>query len=159
MTSVDLSLHDDSADEGQRFWTRLLEDVRQLPRTESASLTTRLPLDLGMVMQPIAPEGFQPPAGRGWPSTEAATIATDYLRTVGTPLVEGREFTDRDSASAPLVIVLLMVCGWRRGCRRGAPCGSTLPHPRCRWVSEPRGDSADSLGEFGARSVRWRGLR
>jgi predicted permease len=105
-TSVDVSLHDRSREEGQRFWTRLLEDVRQLPRTESASLTTRLPLDLGLVMQAIAPEGFQPPAGRGWPATEVATIETDYLRTVGTPLVEGREFTDRDTASAPLVIVL-----------------------------------------------------
>jgi len=137
MTSVDLSLHDDSADEGQRFWTRLLEDVRQLPRTESASLTTRLPLDLGMVMQPIAPEGFQPPAGRGWPATEVATIATDYLRTVGTPLVEGREFTDRDTASAPFVILLNDVLA-----RQFWPNASAIG----RHVVNPSGDRYEVVG-------------
>ena len=137
VTSVDLSLHDYSADQGQRFWTRLLEDVRQLPRTESASLTTRLPLDLGMVMQAIAPEGFQPPAGRGWPSTEFATIETDYLRTVGTPLVEGREFTDRDTASAPLVIVLNDVLA-----RQFWPNASAIG----RHVVNPAGDRYEVVG-------------
>jgi predicted permease len=105
-SSVDVSLRAYSPEEGNRFWQRLLDGVRRLPRTESASLSARLPLDLGISMQMIAPEGYQPPEGRGWPSTEVATVGTQYLRTLGTPLLEGREFTDRDTASSPKVIIL-----------------------------------------------------
>jgi predicted permease len=105
-TSVDVSLRAYSPEEGNLFWLRLLDGVRRLPRTESASLSARLPLDLGISMQTIAPEGYQPPEGRGWPATEFATVETQYLRTLGTPLVEGREFTDQDTASSPAVSIL-----------------------------------------------------
>ena len=105
-TSVDLSLRGYSPEEGNRFWVRLVAEVRRLPRTESASLSARLPLDIGMTMTTIAPEGYHPPEGRGWPATEFATVDTQYLRTLGTALVEGREFTERDSASSPKVIIL-----------------------------------------------------
>jgi putative ABC transport system permease protein len=105
-SSVDLSLRAYSPEEGNLFWLRLLDGVRRLPRTESASLSARLPLDLGISMQTIAPEGYQPPEGRGWPATEFATVGTQYLGTVGTPLLEGREFTDRDTAASQKVIIL-----------------------------------------------------
>jgi len=106
ITSVDLSLRGYTPGEGNRFWARLLDEVRRLPRTEAATLSARLPLDIGISMQGIAPEGYQVPEGRGWPSAEFATVETQYLRTVETPLLEGREFTERDTVSAPLVIIL-----------------------------------------------------
>jgi predicted permease len=105
-TSVDLSLHGYSRDENSRFWTRLLDDVRRLPRTESASLSARLPLDLGISVQTLAPEGYQAPDGRGLPATEFAYVETDYLRTLQIPLIEGREFTERDTDASPRVIIL-----------------------------------------------------
>jgi predicted permease len=105
-TSVDLSLRGYTPVEGNRFWVRLLDEVRRLPHTEAASLAARLPLDIGMSMQQIAPEGYQARDGRGWPSTEFAIVETEYLHTIGTPLLAGREFTERDTVSAlPVIIV------------------------------------------------------
>ena len=105
-TSVDLSLRSYTPVEGNRFWVRLLDEVRRLSRTEAASLSARLPLDIGITMQGIAPEGYQTREGRGWPSTEFATVDTGYLHTIGTPLLEGREFVESDTVSAPPVIIL-----------------------------------------------------
>ena len=109
-TSVDLSLRGYTPVEGNRFWVRLLDEVKRLPRTEAASLAVRLPLDIGMSMQQIAPEGYQARDGRGWPSTEFATVETEYLHTIGTPLLAGREFTERDTVSALPVIIVNRWC-------------------------------------------------
>jgi predicted permease len=105
-TSVDISLRGYAAAESNQFWARVVDAVRRLPRTESASLSARLPLDLGITMQRLAPEGYVPPPGRGWPSMEFATIDTSYFRTVGTLLLEGREFTERDTAATPPVVIV-----------------------------------------------------
>jgi predicted permease len=105
-TSVDISLRGDAAAESTLFWVRAIDAVRRLPRTESASLAARLPLDLGITTQRLAPEGYVPPPGRGWPSIEFATIDTNYLRTLGTPLLAGREFTERDTAASPPVAIV-----------------------------------------------------
>lgn len=104
--SIDVSLHGYSRDESDAFWQKLIAAVRRLPRTEAASLATRLPLDLGITRIPLGPDGYRPPDGEGWPSTELARVDTDYFRTLKLPLVEGREFTDTDRMqSRPVVIV------------------------------------------------------
>ena len=148
-TSVDLSLRGYTPGEGNRFWARLLHDVRRLPRTEAASLSARLPLDIGMSMLRIAPEGYQAPEGRGWPSTEFATVETGYLRTVGTPLLEGREFTERDTAAAPLVIILNDVLAhqfWPNASAIGRHV-STGPGNRFEVVGVARRSKYFSIGE------------
>ena len=104
--SLDVSLHGYSRDESDAFWQKLIAAVRRLPRTEAASLATRLPLDLGISRIPLGPDGYRPPDGEAWPSSELARVDTDYFRTLKLPLVEGREFTDSDRMqSRPVVIV------------------------------------------------------
>ena len=105
-TSIDLGLQGYSMADSQRVWDRLIADIRRLPRTQSASLTTRAPLDLGMVETTLAPEGYQPAEGRGWPAVEAASVAPAFFHTLRIPLLEGREFSDRDRATSPDVVIL-----------------------------------------------------
>ena len=105
-TSVDISLRGYRPAEATRFWMQLIDVIRRLPRTEAASLSARLPLDLGITMLRIAPDGYVPAPGQGWPSTEFATIDTAYLTTLGTPLLDGREFTERDTAATPPVVIV-----------------------------------------------------
>jgi putative ABC transport system permease protein len=54
----------------------------------------------------VAPEGFEPRPDGGMPSIDYTFVAPDYFRTMEIPLLEGRDFTDRDAEeSAPVIII------------------------------------------------------
>jgi len=105
-TAIDVSADGRSEAERKRFWTTVIQDVRRLPQTESASLTYRPPLELGIVVRAIAPAGFKPAPGDAWPTTEYSVISTDYFRTLRIPLVEGRDFTDQEVESGAEVVII-----------------------------------------------------
>jgi predicted permease len=105
-TSVDISGSALSAEATAAFWIRLIDDIRRMPLTESASLSARLPLELGIVMLSIGPDGFLPGSDRGWPSSEFAVVEPDYFKTLRIPFVEGRDFSANDGAEAPPVVIL-----------------------------------------------------
>jgi predicted permease len=106
MTAVDRGPQADQSMTASRFWLRLIDRVAALPRTESVSLTSRVPLDLGITQGPIAPEGYQPPADGTWPSIEVATVDVSYFKTLRIPLLEGRDFGERDTDTAPPVVIV-----------------------------------------------------
>lgn len=102
-TAVDTGARAYTPDRGRAFWSRLLSEVRRLPRVESASLTTRLPLELGIVMTSLAPEGFVAADANVWPSIEFAIVQPGYFDTMYIPLIKGRDFTDRDTGGVAIV--------------------------------------------------------
>jgi putative ABC transport system permease protein len=105
-TAIDIRGGIDPARDAASFWSTLLDDVRRLPQTEAASLTYRLPLELGMVTRSIGPEGFQPADGRAWPTIEYSPISSNYFRTLRIAMIEGRDFTEREARGhTPVVIV------------------------------------------------------
>ncbi len=103
-TAVDTRVSSARADGA--FWTRLLDELRRLSLVESASLTARLPLELGIVMTSLAPDASAPADGSAWPSTEFSVIDTGYFETMRIPIIAGRDFTDRDVAGSPAVIIV-----------------------------------------------------
>ncbi|OLC40293.1 MAG: hypothetical protein AUH43_26580 [Acidobacteria bacterium 13_1_40CM_65_14] len=105
-TTIDLKLQGYSADDSTRFWDRLLREVQRLPRTQSVSLTTRVPLDLGIVGTRLGPEGTQAGDGANWATLEYAVVDPDYFQTLRIPVLEGRAFGDRDTRGSPPVIIL-----------------------------------------------------
>jgi predicted permease len=105
-TAVDVRASDASPDDRRRFWTRLIEAIKRMPQTESASLTYRPPLELGMVVTSVGPDGFTPARGQAWPTTEYCAIEPDYFQTLRTPFVEGRDFTASDIESESQVVIL-----------------------------------------------------
>ncbi len=105
-TSLDVSVHTYAPPASSAFWRRLLDEVRRLPGTDSASLAARLPLDLGLTRIPLGPDGYRPAGDQTWPMTEFARVDTDYFRTLRIPLVDGRDFTDRDRPPSPDVIIV-----------------------------------------------------
>jgi predicted permease len=105
-TAIDIRGGIDPARDADSFWATLLDDVRRLPQTESASLTYRLPLELGMVTRSIGPDGFQPADGQAWPTIEYSPISSDYFRTLHIAMIDGRDFSEREARGhAPVVIV------------------------------------------------------
>jgi predicted permease len=90
---------------GIEFDRQLISRVKQLPGVQSATLADFSPLSFTIHSQGVMPEGYVP---RPHESVEAdrGVVGPDYLRTLRTPLLEGREFTEQDKADTqPVVIV------------------------------------------------------
>jgi predicted permease len=95
-----------SAAEGKRFFNELLRRIESRPGVRSASLVFNLPLGINSQQErgPIFREG-DPPPNEGVPFF-ANVIAPKYFETMGTPLVLGRDFTERDDEKAPRVAIV-----------------------------------------------------
>jgi putative ABC transport system permease protein len=82
-----------------RFFQELIRRVESLPGVESAGLSTIQPMSGFALNDPFSIEG------RPFDSNNATwagwqLITPNYLRTLGIPLVSGREFTEHDNAEA-----------------------------------------------------------
>ena len=87
------------------FYDRFLERLRALPGVESASVIVPLPLsgsnmvtDFDMEENPL-PEGKRPGA-------PVRMIGTDYFKTTGIPLRQGRAFDQSDRMDSPPVVIV-----------------------------------------------------
>jgi predicted permease len=105
-TSVDLGLQGYETADAGRFWRRLADRLAALPHAESVSFASTVPFELNITTTALAPEGFQPPADGGWPSIDWAIVDTGYFRTLRIPLLEGRDFSDRDTDASPAVVIV-----------------------------------------------------
>jgi len=86
------------------FYARLLDSVRSIPGVVAAALSSDEPLNVNtgwnIVVQPD-PAG--PPRQAG---ASVAFISPDYFRTMGIPLVRGREFEDRDEVNTVRAVIV-----------------------------------------------------
>ena len=88
------------------FQTRLMDRVRALPGVESAALARVRPFSYATYSSGlINVAGYQPGPDEK-PEAEYNQIGPDYFRTMGIPLLSGREFTDADNETAPLVAIV-----------------------------------------------------
>lgn len=105
MASFDLEPMGYSGPQRVAFERQLTARVSALPSVRSVTLADFSPLNFTIRTQGILPEGYVP---RPHESIEAdsGSVAPNYLATLHTPLIAGREFTDADSAdSLPVLIV------------------------------------------------------
>ena len=88
------------------FFTTLLDRIRALPGVVSAGGVTALPLHRAGVDYSIETytEGFTP--GTLEPEADFRATTPDYFRTMGVPLVAGRELLASDGPRAPRVAVV-----------------------------------------------------
>jgi putative ABC transport system permease protein len=83
----------------------ILERVRTLPGVQSASAVNSLPVT-GGVSTDFTIVGRPPVKSGDEPSADICVIDAAYFRTMQIPLLRGREFSARDSASAPKTMVI-----------------------------------------------------
>jgi predicted permease len=85
--------------------SRIHERVSQIPGVDAAGLVNRLPLGGGaqlMMLDFDAPRQLHPYLG----AVDSRVITPGYFRALGIPIIEGRDFTSRDTATAtPVGIV------------------------------------------------------
>jgi predicted permease len=106
MLHIDLSrtVHKDSAGP---YFEDLLRDVRALPQTRAASLANISVLSGSMANVTLRIPGYVPP-NRLPPVTNFVVVGNGYFRTLGIPLVAGRDFTPQDRASGPAEGVVIV---------------------------------------------------
>ncbi|MGH9204523.1 MAG: ABC transporter permease, partial [Vicinamibacterales bacterium] len=87
------------------FYDQLLQEIRRIPGVQSASAAQVAALTGSASSSTIQVQGYEPKPDENMnPWTNE--IATDHFRTMGLPLVMGREFNERDTEGAPLVAIV-----------------------------------------------------
>src|SRR5262249_8206536 len=89
-----------------QFARELQEQVGSIPGVVAVSAVSHLPIGGGNAGRSFVIEGQPDPGTENQPNAGYSVICPDYFRTMGIKLIGGREFTERDSTSAPGVIVI-----------------------------------------------------
>jgi predicted permease len=105
MINLDLLGYEQGA--ALQFFPELQRRVETLPGVRTAALASEMPLmDSRQSRGPIVKEGeIDPPPNQGVVS-ECSLVTPKYFDTLRMPLVRGRDFTDRDNADAPRVVIV-----------------------------------------------------
>ena len=87
------------------FYRRYLDRIRALPGVQSAGGNMFLPMtDAGATLSFENPE--HPTAKGQRPSADLNIVSPQYFRTMQTPLLRGRDFSDRDDMQASQVMIV-----------------------------------------------------
>jgi predicted permease len=105
-TAVDLVGAGYDAQRAKTFEDGLIDRVQALPGVQSAAMARVRPFSYNEPSSgPIAVDGYQP-APDEVPTAEYNQVTPGYLRTMGIPLLDGRDFTRADNETAPLVAIV-----------------------------------------------------
>ncbi len=87
-----------------QYFDRLVGTVAAVPGVRSIGITDALPLSRDRSWGGGL-SGVQYPPGE-YPNSHPRLVDPGYLRTMGIPLLAGRQFDDRDTAGSPLVVII-----------------------------------------------------
>jgi predicted permease len=90
---------------GTEFQRQVLDKVRQLPAVQSATMADFAPLTFTIHSDAVFPEGYVPRVHEDM-EIDRGDVATDYLATLKTPLLAGRDFTNADDAKSDRVAIV-----------------------------------------------------
>lgn len=94
-----------SSEKQVRFYHDLMERMRALPGVQSASAVLPLPLSGDRFMISFQIEG-RPVAPQDEPAADLFIAETNYFRTMGIPIIKGRDFEDRDQHNTTQVVIV-----------------------------------------------------
>jgi predicted permease len=90
-----------------RFFPELLRRIETQPGVRAAAMTDDLPLQAGDLSRgPIVKEGEADPLPNQGFISKCNYVSPKYFETMRTALVQGRDFTERDDADAPRVVIV-----------------------------------------------------
>jgi predicted permease len=95
-----------SPEEQATFNEELMRRIRAQPAVQSAAITNRMPLDLGVNNIAFDIPGVEPPPNQNRHVLETARVGSAYFDAMGIELLDGRAFSDADREGAPPVAVL-----------------------------------------------------
>src|SRR5262249_52505821 len=87
------------------FSRKLIEQLHAIPGVERVAFGRPLPLE-GHEMRAAFQIDGRIVAATDRPRSDMAIVSPGFFGTMGIPLIRGRDFTERDSAEAPAVVVV-----------------------------------------------------
>ncbi len=106
MMSMDVGLQGYKEERGQQFYKQLSERVQAIPGVRDAAIAAYIPMGNESSLVNIFPEGQVIDDKSKTENAFDDIVQSGYFRTMGTPVIEGREFTDADTATAPKVAII-----------------------------------------------------
>jgi putative ABC transport system permease protein len=114
------------------FYDELMRRARSLPGVESAALINNLPMGQSDSSAGFLVEGVpDPPPGQQFDGGYRV-CTPGYFKTMGVPVIRGREFTEADTADSSLVIIVNETLA-KRFWPNGDALGEHIRFGRARW--------------------------
>src|SRR5207244_1276706 len=85
---------------------RVLSELRSIPVVTAATASEPSPMTAPRNLISCNPEGAPPPEPRGFHLAYVRAIPPGYFRTIGHPLLQGRDFTDSDKGDSPQICIV-----------------------------------------------------
>ena len=118
----------ESVESVRRAYDRILTEVRAVPGVQSAAAITVLPMTGLNALASFVPEGRADDPSNSI-SFNFRLATPGVFRTFGIPIRQGRDFDDRDIASAPCALIV-NEAGARRAWPNESAIGKGIPGPR-----------------------------
>ncbi len=103
--TLNLTLRGYDEAHGRQFYADVLQRVGALPGVDSVSLAYVLPVTAGGMRMDV-PGTTTKPAVEGPVAVDMVPVSPNFFRTMGVPLLAGRDFSTADSAQSPRVIII-----------------------------------------------------
>jgi len=88
------------------FFDQLLERLRAVPGVVETAAITGVPLSDGNWAMEVTLEGRDGATNEAPLSADTRAVTPNYFRTMGIPLLQGRDFTEQDRGDAPLTMIV-----------------------------------------------------
>jgi predicted permease len=88
------------------FWERLLERARAMPAVSAAGLTSNVPFNGNVSSGSYSIVGYTPGPGEAAPHGRQEIVGGDYFKAMQIPLIQGRLFDERDTATSQPAVVI-----------------------------------------------------
>src|SRR5688572_13766639 len=151
MAIFDLGIAGYKHPSGKLFEQQLLERLRASSQVQSAAFAEFVPLGSGGNMSPLYVEGEPVSSVDQFDEASSlnhAAISPDYFKTLGIPLLRGRDFNDHDTETSPAVIIVNETLA-----RRLSPNGDAVGK---RLRMDSQGDFLEVVGVV--RDIKYRQL-
>jgi predicted permease len=106
MMNMDLGLQGYKEQHGQQLYTQLRERVKALPGVRDACISSYIPMGYENSLVNIFPADQVVDEKTKTETTFLDMVQPNYFRTLGVPVIRGREFLETDTASAPKVAIV-----------------------------------------------------
>ena len=90
----------------REFARKLADRLREQPGVKDASVSYTLPFDNHQNMRRLILDGNRAKAGESYPTAWSNSVDEHYFPLMETPILHGRAFDSRDTASSPHVVVI-----------------------------------------------------
>jgi predicted permease len=136
----------------QEFYRQLSERVAAVPGVTAVSLVEGMPGGfMGRTRRGIEIEGYRPAPGESL-EIDSIVVGPRYFTTMRVPIVQGRDFDERDRDGAPCVAIVNEVFGRRYFSAAGSPLGRHV----ARYTPTGSTQACEIVGVI--RDDRWQSL-